>query len=156
MCIVLFLQVSCLKMLLPCLSSVTHTMLALCRFLGTEFEIAAAAMACCGHPNASHCLPHLQRPSLPNERMSQLGLVLTGVWWWWWWWCWRWWWWWWWWCRCPWTSNTLPPFPVPEKSSQEKKQEFWGWWGGSPDLSQWTSAKSKMYRTRIFLCLFCV
>lgn len=148
-CLFLFIfllhQVSCLKMLLPCLSSVTHTMLALCRFLGTEFEIAAAAaVACCGLPNASHSLPHLHQPSLLNEWMTRLGLVLTGVWWWWWWWWWSW---------CPWTSN--PP-PVPEKSSQEKNQEFWGWWGRSPDLSQWTSSKSKMYRTRIFLCLFSV
>lgn len=112
-CLFLFIfllhQVSCLKMLLPCLSSVTHTMLALCRFLGTEFEIAAAAaVACCGLPNASHSLPHLHQPSLLNEWMTRLGLVLTGVWWWWWWWWWSW---------CPWTSNP-PPF---QKSHRRKR-----------------------------------
>lgn len=53
------------------------------------------------------------------------------------------------------SMNVKSP-PVPEKSSQEQNQEFWGWWGRSPDLSQWTSSKSKMYRTRIFLCLFSV
>lgn len=90
--------------------------------LGDEFEFAAAAVAWRGGPN--HSPPFINPPSL-NEWMMRTGLILTGVWWWWW---------------C-----------TPEKSSQEKNQEYWGWWGGSPGLSQWRHAKSKMYRTQTFL-----
>lgn len=43
-----------------------------------------------------------------------------------------------------------------EPSPQEKIQEFWGWWRGSPHLSQWRHAKSEMYRIiyLYFLLLF--
>lgn len=46
-----------------------------------------------------------------------------------------------------------------EPSPQEKIQECWGWWRGSPHLSQWRHAKSEMYRiyTFFFLLLtFCL
>ena len=34
----------------------------------------------------------------------------------------------------------------PEESPKEKNQECRGWWGGSPDLSEWRRTKCKMYR----------
>lgn len=44
-----------------------------------------------------------------------------------------------------------------EPSPQEKIQECWGWWRGSPHLSQWRHAESEMYRIYtyfFFLLLF--
>lgn len=42
----------------------------------------------------------------------------------------------------------------PSPQEQEKIQEFWGWWRGSPHLSQWRHAESEMYRiyTFFFYC----
>lgn len=37
-----------------------------------------------------------------------------------------------------------------EPSPQEKIQKFWGWWRGSPHLSQWRHAESEMYRIYTF------
>lgn len=34
----------------------------------------------------------------------------------------------------------------PSPQEQEKIQEFWGWWRGSPHLSHWRHAESQMYR----------
>lgn len=44
----------------------------------------------------------------------------------------------------------------PSPQEQEKIQECWGWWRGSPHLSQWRHAESEMYRiyTLYFLFLF--
>lgn len=107
---------------LPCLSSVTHTMVALCRCLAMNLNLLLPPWPGVGVRITRP--PFINPPSL-NEWMMRTGLILTGVWWWWW---------------C-----------TPEKSSQEKNQEYWGWWGGSPGLSQWRHAKSKMYRTQTFL-----
>lgn len=38
----------------------------------------------------------------------------------------------------------------PSAQEQEKIQECWGWWRGSPHLSQWRHAESEMYRIYIF------
>lgn len=44
----------------------------------------------------------------------------------------------------------------PSPQEQEKIQECWGWWRGSPHLSQWRHAESEMYRIYpfFFLLLF--
>lgn len=38
----------------------------------------------------------------------------------------------------------------PSPQEQEKIQECWGWWRGSPHLSQWRHAESEMYRIYTF------
>lgn len=38
---------------------------------------------------------------------------------------------------------------------QEKIQECWGWWRGSPHLSQWRHAESEMYRIYTFFFYCC-
>lgn len=38
----------------------------------------------------------------------------------------------------------------PSAQKQEKIQECWGWWRGSPHLSQWRHAESEMYRIYTF------
>jgi len=42
-----------------------------------------------------------------------------------------------------------------EPSPQEKIQECWGWWRGSPHLSQWRHAESEMYRIYTFFSYCC-
>lgn len=109
---------------LPCLSSVTHTMVALCRCLAMNFNLLLPPW-----PDAGVRIT-LSSSSTPPRWMNE-------------------------WCVRAWFWLVFDggddDSPTPEKSSQEKNQEYWGWWGGSPGLSQWRHAKSKMYRTQPFL-----
>lgn len=96
---------------LPCFSSVTHTMWALCLSRGWIWN-------CCRRgPDAGFWMgrmsSRLRSPPSLNEWMARSGLVLAGVWWW----CW----WWWWWCWYPWTY--LPPLQRSQRRKRTRSVE---------------------------------
>lgn len=131
-------KVSHLKILLPCFSSVTHTMWWLPPIFsdGAEFAFAAPSFL----PFAWWCYwtgwiyPPLHLPLGLVEWMTMSGCdgrVLADA-------------------LLVWWRIAAVPGAEEEPSPQEKIQECWGWWRGSPHLSQWRHAKSEMYRIYTF------
>lgn len=141
--------------MLPCFSSVTHTMWArpTCAFLGLRLNFLSAVIAArpwvCLPPHDVITPPFaewLNGSFWPGSvwrgydggdddggaAADARGVTLTPL---------------------------LAPSPLTEEpSQQETLPEFWGWWGGASDLSQWTRTESKMYRTQTFLSVnpFCL
>lgn len=140
---VLFRNVSHLKILLPCFSFVIHTMWWLAPNFsdGAEFEFAAPSIRLVVLLNG----PNLSTLYLPPlglvewMTMSRCGGLVLADW---------------------WVVGVMADCGVSdaeEESSpqeQEKIQEFWGWWRGSPHLSHWRHAESQMYRIYPFFLLF--
>lgn len=128
-------EVSHLKILLPCFSSVTHTMWWLAPNFsdGAEFEFAAPSIRLAVLLNG----PNLSTPTPPSLGLVEWMTVSR--------------------CggRCWLTDGLLVWCPVQRRSHQRRSrkrsiQEFWGWWRGSPHLSQWRHAESEMYRIYTF------
>lgn len=113
------LWVSYLKICsLPCFSPVNINYVP-CEFLGTEFEIAPANRLWPGVYLNAWISPRWMNCVFCPEFTLIYWLAGRS------------------WC-CP--------LAVPEEPPKEKIQEYRGWWGGSPDLSEWRRTKCKMYR----------
>lgn len=119
--------------MLPCFSSVTHIMVAPVRFSGMHLKLLLP------WPGLGFWMGRISSPSSTSSRWMNDWRILAWFW------------------RVyddhggDAVGHEPPPPPSPEESPQEEIPKFWGWWGGSPDLSQWTRTKSKMYRTQTFL-----